>query len=45
MGILTIWGFDYNFTNYNFNKTIELNKHIEFHPYGNLSFIIFVFFS
>ena len=34
--LICMWEFDYNLTNYNFRKPLNFNKHIEFHPSGNI---------
>ena len=38
-----IWGFDYDFTNYNFKQNNLFQKHIDFHPSGDMRFSIYKF--
>ena len=38
-----IWGFHYNFTNYNFSKPLIFKNNIEFHPSGNLSLSLYIY--
>ena len=35
-----LWGFYYNFTNYNFNKHLEFQSTLEVHPFGKMLFYL-----